>query len=305
MLEGNIIIFFFFIGFFLALAFCDWSDLQKSRRETLRGHTFPRAFTPRYEQLNATICDEMENMMKNLDCLVKNDVKAKPLILSACANIFTHYFCSKRFDMADGKFVDLVENFDKVFYEVNQGYAADFMPFLMPLHKWRMTRMTKWSHKIRDFVNKEIIGERFTGWSGMIPENDYVDCLINHVRTDAQPKMFWDTGLFALEDIIGGHSAVGNLIVKVLGFLVTRPEIQEIAQREIDQADVNGRAVGLEHRSMLPYVEAIILESIRLIASPIVPHVCNHESSIAGKIFNRFFYMIFLSLENLTSGGES
>lgn len=86
-----------------------------------------------------------------------------------------------------------------------------------------------------------------------------------------------------MEDIIGGHTAIGNLLVKVLGFLATRPDVQKLAQKEIDSLGIGGIFVGLESRRSLPYVEAIILETIRIIASPIVPHVANQDSSIAGK----------------------
>jgi len=177
----------------------------------------------------------------------------------------------------------MIDNFDKVFYEVNQGYAADFMPFLMPLHQRNMTRMANWSHEIRKFMEKNIIGDRLASWRSVIPEEDYVDCLINHVKTDGEPKLTWDMAMFALEDIVGGHSAVGNLLVKILGYLVTRPHVQKIAQMEIDGIEVPGKFVGLENRGNMPYTEAIILEAIRLIASPIVPHVANQDSSIAGK----------------------
>ncbi|XP_015602752.1 cytochrome P450 307a1 [Cephus cinctus] len=265
-----------------SLAFCDWSDVQKSRREMLRAHTFPRAFTAKYNQLNSIIGNEVEHLTHHLLSQTGRTVEAKPLILYTCANIFTSYFCSRRFDLDYLPFRQMIKNFDKVFYEVNQGYAADFMPFLMPLHQRNMSRMADWSHKIREFVDEHIIRDRFDSWSEVIPENDYVDCLINHIRTNAEPKISWDMALFALEDIVGGHSAVGNLLVKVLGFLATRINVQKIAQQEIDLVNIEGTTVGLEHRVSMPYTEAIILEAIRLIASPIVPHVANQDSSIAG-----------------------
>ncbi|XP_003699163.1 cytochrome P450 307a1-like [Apis florea] len=267
---------------FTALAFCNWSDVQKARREMLRAHTFPRAFSTRFNELNGIIGDEMEFMVNHLDSLSGTSVHAKPLILHSCANIFITYLCSKNFHLEHEGFRNMVENFDKVFFEVNQGYAADFLPFLMPLHHRNMARMAHWSHEIRKFVIKNIIADRLNSWNDVVPEKDYVDCLINHVKSGTEPQMSWNTALFVMEDIIGGHTAIGNLLVKVLGFLATRPEIQRLAQEEIDALALAGNFVGLENRRSLPYVEAIILETIRIIASPIVPHVANQDSSIAG-----------------------
>lgn len=268
------------------MAFCDWSEIQKTRRETLRAHTFPRAFTTKYDQLNSIIGQEVESLTEYLEMegARSTGIAAKPLILHTCANIFSNYFCSKRFDLGHAEFTKMINNFDKVFYEVNQGYAADFMPFLMPLHQRNMARMSNWSHQIRQFVEGHVIEDRLDSWTEELPENDYVDCLINHVKSDTESKMSWDMALFALEDIVGGHSAVGNLLVKVLGYLVSNPEVQRRAQDEIDSVEAtNGQTVGLEHRGSMPYTESIILESIRLITSPIVPHVANQDSSVAGE----------------------
>ncbi|XP_043279055.1 cytochrome P450 307a1-like [Venturia canescens] len=265
-----------------SLAFCNWSELQKARRETLRAHTFPRAFTAKFDQLNGIVSEHLENFVSHVESRAGSEIKAKPLVLHLCGNIFSNYFCSKKFALDHVAFNEMVRNFDKVFYEVNQGYAADFMPFLMPLHQRNMARMSNWSHKIREFVTSHIIGDRYSSWDRIIPEEDYVDCLINHIRTKSEPKMSLDTGLFALEDIIGGHSAIGNLIVKILGFIATRPEVQANAQREIDLVETGGVTVGLEHRGSMPYTESIILEAIRLITSPIVPHVANQDTSIGG-----------------------
>lgn len=248
----------------------------------LKAHTFPHAFTTKYSQLNSIISTELETLMDHFSEKSGISVEAKPLFLHTCANIFMTYFCSKNFDLEHEAFTDMIRNFDKVFYEVNQGYAADFMPFLMPLHQRNMARMSNWSHKIREFIEESIIGDRFTNWKTEIPEEDYVDCLINHIKTDSEPKMSWDTGLFALEDIIGGHSAVGNFLVKIFGFLVTRLHVQQRAQQEIDQVEIYGNTVGLELRKSMPYTEAIIWEAIRIIASPIVPHVASQDSSIGG-----------------------
>lgn len=249
----------------------------------LRPHTFPRAFTTRYNQLNVIVGSEMELLIDQLVSISGVNLHAKPLIMHTCANVFLKYFCSRNFPLGHGPFRTMIENFDKVFYEVNQGYAADFMPFLMPLHQRNMTKMASWSHEIRKFVEENIVKDRLTSWKSVIPEKDYVDCLINHIKTGAEPKITWDTALFALEDIIGGHSAVGNLLIKILGYLVTRPHVQKTAQKEIDGVEISSRFVGLENRGSMPYTEAIILEAIRLIASPIVPHVANQDSSIAGE----------------------
>lgn len=181
----------------------------------LRVHAFPRAFSKRFNELDDVVRVEMKDLLNNIDALDGGVVDAKPLILHSAANIFTSYFCSRSFDYSDEDFRRMVANFDEIFYEINQGYLADFIPWLMPFHKRHLDRVSDWSHSIRDFVTKEIVADRLDSWVPGTQQLDYVDCLVDHVKNEKQQGMSWDSALFALEDIVGGHSAIGNLLVKV------------------------------------------------------------------------------------------
>ncbi|XP_011876596.1 PREDICTED: cytochrome P450 307a1-like [Vollenhovia emeryi] len=284
-----------------SLAFCNWSDVLKTRKEMLRGHAFPQAFTTRYNQLNGIIGGEVGWLINYLAGISGVGLHAKPLIMHTCANIFIKYFCSRSFALGHAPLREMIENFDKVFYEVNQGYTVDFMPFLTPLYQRHMTRIANLTEEIRKLMEKNIIGDRLTSWRSVIPEEDYVDCLINYVKTGAEPKMTWNMAMFALEETIAGHSAVGNLLVKILGFLVTRPHVQELAQTEIDRIELPGKFVGLENRGNMPYTDAIILEAMRLIGTPIVPHVANQDSSVAGYKIAKDTFIFLNNYDLLTS----
>lgn len=252
----------------------------------LRVHTFPRSFTSKFENLDEIISFEMSKLSSKIKA--NNICEVKPFILQACANVFTNHFCSRNFSEDEKDFVEMIRNFDNIFYEVNQGYAADFLPFLLPLHKGRLAQMSQYAHRIRHFIEKRIIENRFESWTNDSKPSDYVESLIYHVKTESGAQMSWDTALFALEDIIGGHSAVGNLLVKILGYLVQEVDVQRKIQEEVDQAtkmDDGYRKVTISDRNSMPYTEAVILEAIRLIASPIVPRVANQDSSVAGQYF--------------------
>ncbi|KAH0999064.1 hypothetical protein HUJ04_000193 [Dendroctonus ponderosae] len=119
-----------------SLAFCDWSSTQKARRDMLKAHTFPRAFTAQFQRLEGLVVEETGRLVRALSA--HSTLQLKPLLLQTCANVFLSHFCSVRFGAQNAAFLDLLSNFDEVFFEVNQGYAADFLPFLMPLHRRKL-----------------------------------------------------------------------------------------------------------------------------------------------------------------------
>ncbi|XP_058455000.1 cytochrome P450 307a1-like [Malaya genurostris] len=265
-----------------SLAFCDWSETQKARRDMLVPHTFPRNFSSRFNELNNFVIDEIRYMVG--ESSVDRVIAIKPIIMNICANVFSQYFASYRFDVEDHKFQKLVKNFDRIFYEVNQGYAADFLPFLLPFHRRNLKRIDQMTEEIREIMLSSIINERYNNWVEGNTEIDYVDSLINHVKTKIGPDMDWETALFALEDIIGGHSAVANFLVKTFGYIIQHTEVQQKIQAEVDRVleEQGKHYIDLSDRNQMQYTEAVIMESLRLIASPIVPHVSNQESQIGG-----------------------
>lgn len=274
-------------SFFLltALAFCDWSQLQKTRRELLRAHTFPNAASNMFARLDKCLKTELAEFMDTLNAMAHTEcVDLKNVLLHSCANVFMSYFCSTRFSRSCEKFRDFVRNFDDVFYEVNQGSACDFLPSLLPFFHWHFKKIRTWSSKIRHFMETEIFNQRKAAWVRGTKPVDLVDNMLDAAnQLDRDDGFDLNIGLFSLEDIIGGHSAITNFIVKTLAFLVDRPDVQRYIQEEVDAVIRISGSIGLADRSQMPYTEAVVYESLRLIASPIVPHLANRDTSIDGK----------------------
>jgi len=177
------------------LAFCDWSDVQQARRAMLTSHTFPRKFSLSFNRFNDITTEFYQQMSTDIKRNMEHQqsVAVKPLILEMCANVFTQYFTTRSFDKSDNKFQQLIKNFDKIFWEVNQGYAADFLPFLLPFHRGNLKKMERWSHEIRNFIMENIINDRYATWNVGNEPNDYIDSLIDHVKQEMEPKMDWET----------------------------------------------------------------------------------------------------------------
>lgn len=267
-----------------ALALCDWSNLQLRRRNIARRHCGPKQHTDNYAQIgNVATFETVElmNTLRQVANTTEGEIKIKPYLMSAAMNMFTHYMCNVRFDAEnDTEFRTIVDHFDEIFWEINQGYAVDFLPWLAPFYKKHMDKLSNWSQDIRSFILSKIVEHRETDLDMEKPETDFLDGLLKVLHDD--PTVDRNTIIFMLEDFLGGHSSVGNLVMLCLAAVVKNPEIGKRIRAEIDSLTKGKRAVNLTDRSGLPYTEATIMECLRYASSPIVPHVATENAVVSG-----------------------
>lgn len=265
------------------MALCDWSPLQQKRRNLARKHCSPRDTSSYYAKMSEVGCNEMKEFMNKIaDCITPGqDFHLKSIINQTCFNMFSQYMCTLRFEYDDTAFQGIVRNFDDIFWEINQGYAVDFLPWLAPFYKGHMKRLASWSTNIRHFILSRIIEQRERGLNLDEPERDFTDALLKSLAQD--PEVDRNTIIFMLEDFLGGHSAIGNLVMLILGYIVLYPEIGERVQKEVDSVTENGsRKVTLFDIDNMPYTVSTIYEVLRYSSSPIVPHVATDDVAISG-----------------------
>ncbi|XP_075223852.1 cytochrome P450 307a1-like [Lycorma delicatula] len=284
-----------------SLALCDWSSLQKTRRSIARLYCSPRFASSNYGNLNKVGVTEMDFLMIQLESQIgtDGDVNIKPLLLAACGNMFSQYMCSTRFNYTDPSFQILVRRFDQIFWEINQGYVVDFLPWLQPLYKKHLNKLSSWAHEIRQFILERIIEEHRLTLDPDSPPRDFTDALLMHLEQDS--TMNWEHIMFELEDFLGGHSAIGNLAMLVLAAVVHHPEVGIKIQEEVDKVTRSERDINLFDKPDMPYTEAVILETLRTTSSPIVPHVATQTTKIADYTIDKGT-VVFLNNYELNTG---
>ncbi|KAH8417053.1 hypothetical protein KR222_002174 [Zaprionus bogoriensis] len=266
-----------------SLALCDWSLLQQKRRNLARRHCSPRESSSYFTKMSSIGCDEVDHLMLKLKQVITpgSPLDVKPLILRACANMFSQYMCSLRFDYEDLEFQQVVRFFDEIFWEINQGYPLDFLPWLSPFYSRHTKKICHWSTTIRKFILDRVINQRELHIDLDEPDNDFTDALLKSLVENNSVSR--NTIIFMLEDFIGGHSAVGNLVMLSLAYIAKDPVIAKTIQSEVDFVSKNGkRKITLLDMGDMPYTMATIFEVLRYSSSPIVPHVATEDLQIAG-----------------------
>lgn len=284
---------------------CDWSPLQQKRRNLARRHCSPRDTSSYYAKMSEVGCNEMKEFMNQIaKCITPGkDFHLKAIINQTSFNMFSQYMCTIRFDYDDAAFQRIVNCFDNIFWEINQGYAVDFLPWLAPFYQQHMKQLASWSSNIRQFILSRIIEQRERVLNLDEPEKDFTDALLQSLAHD--PEVERDTIIFMLEDFLGGHSAIGNLVMLILGYVVLYPEIGQRIQDEVDKITENGiRKVTLFDIDDMPYTVSTIYEVLRYSSSPIVPHVATDDVVISGYgiskgKFHLLFFITFVSRKKI------
>ncbi|XP_070493366.1 cytochrome P450 307a1-like [Chironomus tepperi] len=268
-----------------SLALCDWSTLQQKRRNLARKHCSPRNNSDYFEKLNEVGCSEVEKCIEHMKKMVQEtagEIHMKPLIMETCANLFLSYMCSTRFEYDDIDFKNMVRSFDEIFWEINQGYAVDFLPWLSPFYKKHMQTLDSWAKVIRKFILNRVIGNREEKIRMQNEiDDDFTDALLRSLAKEENVTK--NTIIYMLEDFLGGHSAIGNLVYLSLGYIAKYPHIGHRIQEEIHAVSQNGkRKITLHDADDMPFTIATLFEILRHTSSPIVPHVATENSLING-----------------------
>lgn len=185
----------FFLFCSSALAFCDWSDVQKNRREVLAQHTFPRSFSFNYNRFNKISLTYLQDLSATLKTKMdseQNGFMVKPMISELCFRVFLEYFASRSFEKGDENLQVAGKCFDKIFWEVNQGRAYDFLPFLKPFYMKKLNEMQTLSGNIRHFMENDVIEGRFNEWKSGDEVGDYIDAMIDQVKSQQGNETDWN-----------------------------------------------------------------------------------------------------------------
>jgi cytochrome P450 family 307 subfamily A len=211
-------------------------------------------------------------------------IDLKTIVMTACANMFTRYMCTVRFDYDCKEYQNVIRYYDEIFWDINQGYAVDFLPWLSPFYTRHMNKLTFWATEIRKFIMENVIEEHLRNINYDAPPEDFTDALLQNLKAD--PKLNWQHILFELEDFLGGHSAVGNLIMLTLLCMIKFPRVKKKVEEEIEKVTNGTRNVSMLDKAQMTYTEATIFETLRFLSSPIVPHVATEDTQLEGKLYH-------------------
>lgn len=280
-----------------SLALGDYSNVHKDRRKMCMRAINPTRFSIRNELLESLTVKHTRQWIEQFSAQILNGKKTQANLtktdtLFLTGDHFLEYLAGEKRSHSDEAYRDFNYGADFLFWEIQQSYVVDFFPKLkhLGLSRSQLKRLDFMSRKLRKYVDDDVWLPRFNKLDSMRKANklnemtlsdenatNFLDSMIIDHFGQASNLSLEDYQL-GFADLYGGHAAVANMLMRTLGHLSLRPDIQELVYEEAER-------VKLDQVNLVPNLilaEAVVQESLRIASSPIVPHVARVNCSIGG-----------------------
>ena len=237
--------------------------------------------------------DEVEDLVNELEQKSgngKNPVEIGFEINAAVVNVLWAMITGERRPHNDAKLLNFLKAVNRGIELATTSGILLFMPFLikiLPERLFGITEMRKWMSQTYGYL-KEVIGqhkvEEDTTNTETSEAKDFIDAFLKEMRKPDAHKSFNDFQLEVLcSELFGAGGEPTSVTLKwAIRYLAKNPEIQKRAQEEIRRVVGNGRAVNISDRSDMPYLQALIMDLIRM--SDIHPIGVMHAPSVDTEI---------------------
>lgn len=294
-----------------SLALCNWSETHKHRRKLCREGILPNKLS-RVQLLEKIITTKVINFIKNIEssCIPIDDsasevyhIMTKENLLFLTSDIFMDFLCNEKHPH-EKDYKEFNFGCDFVFWDINQSYLIDFLPYLTSfgVAYFYLRKLKRVTDFLRTYIDDKIFEPRLkkhllcSDESNMEPdsiEGDYLDSLIEKYLAKKNPMTLVDYRV-GFADLLAGHAAVANILIRLLGHLALDEKIQDMIYEEAKNIDISN----LNYKPSLPITEAAMQEALRIASSPIVPHVAREDTSI-GDFFVPEGTMVLFNIHHL------
>ncbi|KAL0360000.1 UNVERIFIED_CONTAM: Trimethyltridecatetraene synthase [Sesamum radiatum] len=163
---------------------------------------------------------------------------------------------------------------------------GDWIPWLSFLDVQGYVKRMKALHRKLDKFFSHVISDHQTRRADS-SSKDMVDVLLQLVEDPPNPqvKLTTDSIKGLLQDLLAGGTDTSAIVIEwTIYEIMKNPRIAEKAKEELDKVVGRKRWVEEEDFSKLPYLDAIMMESLRLhpIATFLAPHCAAEDCKVAG-----------------------
>ncbi|KAL3887165.1 hypothetical protein ACJMK2_027115 [Sinanodonta woodiana] len=237
------------------------------------------------------ILEEARELVKIFEEQNGQPFQPKCIVTTCVTNIISQIVFGKRFKHTDANFRDFLDKMDQAGALLgNASVLVNCFPFLqyLPGDPLKMRYVKEISNEFKRWFKGIIEDHKRTFEEASA--RDFIDLYISEARNRKQREgelsTFTDLQLYiSIGDLFGGGSETTATSIRwILLHFLHFPEIQKKCFEEIDQVVGRERLPQLIDKEHLPYLEATIMETLRVypVAPLAVPHAVSKEIIFRG-----------------------
>ena len=242
-----------------------WRVQRKFTHTTLKKFGFGRP------QMEAFVQDEVNDLVNVLKGKCSNGASSVEIgfdINVAIVNVIWSLMTGERNSHDDPRIRSFLVAVNKSIELATTSSILLFFPFLIKIFPERMfgiDQMRKWMNTSYEYLQEIVDGHKKLEKTE--EPNDFVEAFLAEMEKDGAHPSFNDYQLLVLcAELFGAGGEPTSVTLKwAIRFLAMHPDVQKRAQEEIDLV-LGGadRPVEMSDRKLLPYIQALIQDLIRL-----------------------------------------
>ncbi|KAJ8008588.1 hypothetical protein DPEC_G00106450 [Dallia pectoralis] len=277
------------------IAFSDYTPLWKSHRRLVQ-NSFTR-FGEGTGRLQNIVLEAVEVLCCDLQASRGQAVDPGPPLMRAVTNVVCSLVFSSTYQPGDPELTSVMEYNEGIVQTIVNGGLVDIYPWLRFFPNPTLDRL-KDCIKVRDTLLNKKLEEHKVSLSGGEPR-DLLDALLEGQTGVKQargsgvkgPRSLEVEGICedhvlmtAAEAFGAGVETTSTTLLWLLAFLLHHPEVQGRVQKELDEVVGCGRSPTVSDRALLPYLDSVINEVMRIrpVSPVLIPHIALTTSSIGG-----------------------
>ncbi|XP_057724406.1 7-ethoxycoumarin O-deethylase-like [Arachis stenosperma] len=183
----------------------------------------------------------------------------------ACINFLSNTFVSEDFveSVENGEYKDIVSTLLKLTGATN---VVDIFPFLKVFDPQGLQRHTihylnKFFHNLDKLIEKRL---KLREEGHYVTNNDMLDALLDISHQDSQRMDRKKIKHFLLDLLVAGTDTTAYGLERAMTEVLHNPEVMSKAKQELEQNIGRGNPIDESDVAKLPYLQAIVKESLRL-----------------------------------------
>ncbi|XP_069500544.1 cytochrome P450 2F2-like [Ambystoma mexicanum] len=285
------------------IAFSQGSKWKELRRFTLSGLT---QFGMGKRSIEERIQEEVQYLVQCFQDTDGSPFNPEFLLSRSVCNIISFILFGDRFDYEDEDLVVITESVKNIFETTSStcGMLYHCFPDIMDHLPGPHQQMFKSFQALKRFiVNKAKINQKM-----LDPANprDLLDIFLIKIEQEKDnPSSFFNWNTLAMSSVIlifAGTESISTTLRFCFLYMMKNPDVQEKVHEEIDRVIGDHQNPSLQHRSQMPYTQAVIHEVQRI--ADVIPlsltHSLTRDTELGGYKFQKgtVFIPLLTSVHN-------